>query len=474
MDILITAVIALALGAVIGYLIANGRQSKLRAEASILRSELISKADEHRRELERLQSAHRDAMAAERDAAQKTLDVHMEAARKEMQIRQAAQEELLATERRRHQEGLEALRQRFDETIEKMTGQLQYVTSKMLKERQDEFSSTNRESMLRLVQPLEETIRKMSQTMAENTTKHSEFGGQLTANIETLMKHSDAARKSADRLADALRSGGKVQGDWGETVLAELLESQGLREGVHFDTQTAMRDAAGNLISSDDDKVLKPDVILHLDKTRDVIIDAKVSLSAYLDYMNAEDEDERMRALKAHVASVEKHVAELSRKNYAAYVQPPKIRMDYVIMFVPNTSALYAATNYKPDLWRRAMEQNVYIADEQTLYAALRIIDMTWRQIAQAENHEKVFGLANEMLKRVSAFMEKYVKIGKSLEDASKSYADGMAKLRDSGQSIPQTCQKLIKLGAVSTPKKGVPSDLLGIDLTDDTEALPE
>ena len=138
-------------------------------------------------------------------------------------------------------------------------------------------------------------------------------------------------------------------------------------------------------------------------------------------------------------------------------VQPPKVRMSYVIMFVPHSGALWTALNAQPDLWRKAMDRNVFIADEQTLFAALRVISLTWTQIAQAQNHEKVFALANEMLDRVGQFMKKYQNIGKALEMAVKAYEDGEKKLQPTGQSILQTCAKLTKLGARQSDKNPLP-----------------
>lgn len=201
---------------------------------------------------------------------------------------------------------------------------------------------------------------------------------------------------------------------------------------------------------------MRPDVILHLDHERDVIIDAKVSLSSYLDYLQAESDENRELALQSHIRSVESHVAELVRKDYSRYVGERKKTVDYVIMFIPNTSALYAATSRKPELWRKAMEKGVYIADEQTLYAALKIIALTWRQIQQADNHEKVYKLADEMLNRVDKFMQSFLSIGKKLNEARDSYDNAYGKLKESGQSIPTTCNKLINLGAKVKPSKGV------------------
>lgn len=202
---------------------------------------------------------------------------------------------------------------------------------------------------------------------------------------------------------------------------------------------------------------MRPDVILHLDNHREVIIDSKVSLTNFMEYVNAENEEERQRALKAHVESLQKHFKQLAVKDYSAYIRAPKVCMDYVIMFVPHSGALWAALNAQPDMWRKAMDSNVFIADEQTLFAALRIVNLTWTQIVQAENHEKVYALANEMLDRVGQFMKKYQAMGKALESAQKAYEEGEKKLLPSGQSILQTCAKLQKLGAKQSTTNPLP-----------------
>ena len=177
-----------------------------------------------------------------------------------------------------------------------------------------------------------------------------------------------------------------------------------------------------------------------------------------MDYANATTEEERKRLLKSHIDSLKSHVRELSTKDYSAYIKPPKARMDYVIMFVPHSAALWTALNAQPDLWRNAMAQNVFIADEQTLFAALRIINLTWTQIAQAQNHEKVYALANEMLERVGQFMKKYDAIGQALKRATQAYEEGGNKLAPTGQSILTTCAKLQKLGAKQSDKNPLPT----------------
>lgn len=239
---------------------------------------------------------------------------------------------------------------------------------------------------------------------------------------------------------------------------------------MQFDTQATIRNAKGETIKSEDGNIMRPDVILHLDQKREVIIDSKVSLTAFFDFVNAENESERQQYLKSHIESLQKHVKELSKKDYSSYIQAPKVRMDYVIMFVPHTGALWTALNEQPDLWRKAMEQNVFIADEQSLYAALKIINMTWTQIKQAQNHEEVYKLANEMVERVGQFVKKYEEVGAALDKAQKAYEGGKAKLEDHGQSIVMSANKLIKLGAKNS-KNPLPS-MTDIDEVEGVEMI--
>ena len=377
---------------------------------------------------------------------------------------------ILAAQEVRHKESMAALQTRFDETLKTMRMQVQTATDNLLKQRQKEFEAQSSTNLGQIVNPLRETIDQMKKAMEDNTLKQTSMSSEMRTHIEHMIRQSLAAQKSTEELTRVFKHGSKVQGDWGETVLDELLEAQGLTRGIHYDTQAVIRNAQGEAVKSDGGNTLRPDVILHLDQRREVIIDSKVSLTAFMDYVNAENEEERQQYLKAHIASLQNHVKELSAKDYSSYIQPPKVKMDYVIMFVPHTGALWTALNEQPDLWRKAMDKNVFIADEQTLFAALRIINLTWTQIAQAQNHEKVFALANEMLNRVSQFMKKYEAIGKALDNASKAYNEGEKKLLDKGQSIIKTCDKLQKLGAKTSD-----SSLLAqmADMDEDTSLPP-
>lgn len=449
---IVIAIVAFVLGLVIGMLAMRGGRQQQAAQADALRMQL----DDAKAREESSRAYVRELIDNVKAEAQQRL-------KDEKEEWKTVSDERLAAQEQHHQEAMQAQQQRFEEMMAKVQAQLKSATDDMLRQRQKEFSESSQQGLGQIVTPLRETIDKMKQAMSDSALKQTELSGQLKANIEQMIRQSEAARQSAEELTRAFKHGSKVQGDWGERVLSELLDSQGLTQGVHYDVQTYIRDVQGNIVTDDRGAMMRPDVILHLDQRREVIIDSKVSMTAFMDYVNAETETERDRFLKQHVDSVWNHVKELSTKDYSSYIQSPKVRMDYVIMFVPHSGALWAALNAQPDLWRRAMEKNVFMADEQTLFAALRIINLTWTQIAQAQNHEKVYALAAEMLDRVGQFMKRYQAIGKALETATKAYEDGEKKLMPSGPSILQTCAKLTKLGAKQSDKNPLPQ-LMDID----------
>ena len=380
-------------------------------------------------------------------------------------------QEMMAAQERNHEQALTAQQVRFDEMMQKVSAQLKTATDDMLKQRQKEFAESSNTNLGQIVTPLRETIEKMKQTMNESTLKHTELSAAMKENLENMMKQSEAAKQSADELARVFKHKSKVQGNWGERVLEELLDSQGLQCGIHYERECVIRDAAGNVVKTDTGGNLRPDVILHLDNNREIIIDSKVSLTAFMDYVNAETDEARQDFLKLHIDSIQKHVKELSKKDYSSYIQAPKQKMDYVIMFVPHTGALWTALNAQPDLWRKAMEMNVFIADEQTLFAALRMINLTWTQIKQAENHKEVYKLANEMIKRVGMFIKNYDAVGKALNNARAAYEEGEKKLADKGQSIILTCNQLEALGAKQHATYPVPQ-LGAVELTGEEASL--
>jgi DNA recombination protein RmuC len=456
MEIIFAIVLGVVLGAFIGFVVARGKNKEQQNITDKLRWQLENEKSNAELVSQNLQQQIANIKSEAREQIE---SIKADCEKRVAEIRSDAEKQsadALAAQEKRHEEAIKAQQGLFDETMAKVTAQVKSATDDMLKQRQKEFAESSNTNLGQIVNPLRETIEKMKQTMNDSTLKQTELSSEMKVNLENMMKHSEAAKQSADELARVFKHKSKVQGDWGERVLDELLASQGLTQGIHYDIQATIRDAAGNVVRTDTGSNLRPDVIMHIDNNREIIIDSKVSLTAFWDYINAENEEDRQKHLKAHIESIQRHVKELSKKDYSSYIKAPKVRMDYVIMFVSHTGALWTALNAQPDLWRKAMEMNVFIADEQTLFAALRMISLTWAHIAQAENHEKVYELANEILDRVGKFMKSYENIGKAIESAQKAYEDGEKKLTPGGQSIINTCAKLEKLGAKQSSKNPI------------------
>ena len=458
MEIIFAIILGVALGVFMGIVIARGKSKGMQNTVDKLQWQLES---ERANAEQAAQSFQKQMAEAKAETKEQIESIKAECDKRIAEVKSDAEKQCadaMAAQEKRHSEATKAQQELFDETMARVSAQVKSATDEMLKQRQKEFAESSNSNIEQIVTPLRETIEKMKQTMSDSTLKQTELSSEMKANLENMMKHSAAAKESADELARVFKHKSKVQGDWGERVLDELLTSQGLTQGVHYEIQTTIRDSKGNVVRTDTGSNLRPDVIMHIDSNREIIIDSKVSLTAFMDYVNAENEEDRQKYLKAHIESIQKHVKELSKKDYSSYIKAPKVRMDYVIMFVPHTGALWTALNAQPDLWRNAMEQNVFIADEQTLFAALRMISLTWTHIAQAENHEMVYELANELLDRVGKFLKNYESIGKGIRDAQHAFEECEKKLTPGGHSIISTCAKLEKLGAKQNKKFPIPT----------------
>lgn len=330
---------------------------------------------------------------------------------------------------KRHAEAIEAERKRYADALATMKEQVQNATNQMLKERQAELQQSNSTNMKQIVDPLKESIAKMETALKENKSTQETSTEAIKEKIATLVSTTMRVQDSADRLSNALTAESKTQGNWGEQKIETLLNAIGLERGLEYDAQEYLRDANGNIIVSDETTHrMQPDIILHLDETRDLIIDSKVSLNAFVDYTNAEDDDARAIALASHLKSVRNHVKELAKKNYAAYVKAPRQSVDFVMMFVPVDAALQLALASDATLWRDAMNQGVFIVGEQNMYAALRAVQVTWTAIKQNANNKAICDTAEELLTRVGDLLERVQKVGKKLDEAKDAYNAALDK----------------------------------------------
>ena len=386
----------------------------------------------------------------------------------------AAMEEL----DKRHKAAFEALEQRFkdaiaadkdrlDTALEALKADVKNTTTEALKQRQNELQQSNSTSMQQIVNPLKESLQKMETALKENKSIQETSTADIKANIATLVDTTMKVSSSAERLSNALTAESKTQGCWGELKIEALLDAIGLEKGLQYDSQEYLRDANGNIIISDEtDHRMQPDIILHLDATRDLIIDSKVSLSAFVDYMNADNDEERNSALATHIKSVRNHVKELAKKNYAAYVKQPRQSVDFVMMFVPVDSALQLALSNDASLWRDAMNQGVFIVGEQNLYAALRAVDVTWTSIKQNANNKAICDAAAELMNRVGDLLEKITDMGKKLDKVNEAYKEVTSKATTGRQTVLGSAKKLVKLGAKTSTTHPLPAHETDDDTT--------
>lgn len=276
--------------------------------------------------------------------------------------------------------------------------------------------------------------------------------------VKQLAEQTNSIGAKADHLAEAMRGQKKMQGCWGETILQNLLDAEGMVEGRDYDKEETLRDELGIVLLNDDtDKRMRPDYILHFVDGQDVIVDSKVSLAAYADYMEAETDEQRYDAEKRNAAAIKEQVKKLATKRYSEYLKADRRMVDYVIMFVPNYPALQLAYNVEPKLWQWAYDQKVLITSAETLMPFLRTIFLAWRNVEQVRNQQKIVESAQNMIARVADFSSALQTLGKKLEEAQSAYESADKKLKNSGQGILVSAHQVVKLGVPLPAKKVLP-----------------
>lgn len=339
----------------------------------------------------------------------------------------------------------------FETQVKALKSELQNTTELLLQQREDSLVKANDIHLNAVLNPLKNEIEGMKKSMVDNIKTNSENKASLEKAIEDLMKRTQDIGNDANNLAKALKNESKTQGNWGELILENILEKSGLTEGEHYEKQSAIKDSRGNSVFHDETgSRLIPDIVVHYPDNKDLIIDSKVSLTAFVDYCNASDESEKSIALKRHLTSLRNHCKELQKKNYSSYIKSPRVSLDYVVMFVPNESAMQLALYEDSTLWRDAFENGVFITSEQNLLALLRMIQLAWAQVKQARNQQEVFEAVNKLLDRVGEFVKRYEELGKKIETLRNSYDETRNKLYAGNQSVVKAAEKLIDMGGKS------------------------
>ena len=333
--------------------------------------------------------------------------------------------------------------------------QMRTTSEAVLKARQEELGMKNKEQVSSIVDPLQKSLKDMEEALNKSKEQQKEALTRLDETIRLNMEKSATLGETADRLTRALTGEVKVQGNFGELKLRQLLEDLELREGEQYDTQETLRDKAGKNAKGDDGKGLVPDFILHFPINRHVVVDSKMSLTDYERYMNAADDNpQKSLFLKSHIDSVRAQVKRLARKEYTKYLPEGYNRLSFAIMYVPIEGALNLALLNDTSLWREAYDQGVMILGPQTMYMNLRVLEMMWTQVRQLKNQQVMIDAANMVIERVQDFGMRFMDVESSMNDAVKKITKLKITTSESGQSIITAAKKLLKAGARENRKK--------------------
>ena len=432
--IVLYIIIGIAVGAVVLYLLMDKKMDTLRVESGKKEMELSMKGE---------QLAEATSRVRHLEAENKDLHAKSESQGRELElVRQQMKEEL----------------QRHEERFKNMAQQLLEQSASKLKD-------SNTETMTGITQPLKDAIANMQKAINDNQKESAAHSASFREQMLMMMQQTQQLGEKAESLTNVLRRDNKVSGNMGEIILGDLLASQGLTEGIHYEVQARLRDELGKPMKHDETgREMQPDVILHYPQGQDAIIDSKVSLVAYEKYVNAETPEDKERYLQDHIKSVRSHVNELARKDYSKYIKNGRDAVDFVIMFVPFESSLQLALANDPTLWREAFEKKVFVTGEQNLLGILHMIHIAWVQNQQAENQEKVFGLAEQLLDRLGDFVQRYNDLGEKLHKAQEVYDSTNNKLITGRQSVAQKARELVDLGAKENPNRRIPKPEIALE----------
>ena len=462
MMIAVYILIGVAVGAVALYLVMDKRMDAISVAAGkkdmelTMRHELLNAAQAQVQQLE--------AEVKQASARAESLNARVETLRRELELlrEQKTEQERLFNGQRAEQEKL--FKEQRAEQERLINEQFSNMAQRILEGSAAKLKEQNTEAMTGITQPLKEAIGKMQDAIKDNLRDSAERSASFKEQMEQMVRQAQQLGEKTEGLANVLRRDNKVSGNMGEIILGDLLASQGLTEGIHYEVQTRLRDELGRPLKHDETgREMQPDVILHYPQGQDAIVDSKVSLVAYEKYVNAQTPEEKDRYLQDHIKSVRQHVNELARKDYSKYIKNGRDAVDFVIMFVPFESSLQLALANDPTLWREAFEKKVFVTGEQNLLGILHMIHIAWVQNQQAENQQKVFGLAEDLLDRLGDFIKRYNDLGDKLHKAQEAYDFTNNKLITGRQSVVQKGRELVDLGAKENPNRRIPKPDTGL-----------
>lgn len=331
-----------------------------------------------------------------------------------------------------------------------LADQFRNLATEILEDKSKRFTETNRENIEKILQPLNKDIEEFRKKVDEAYHKESTERTVLERKIAELVQLNNQIRVDAANLTNALKGNAKTQGDWGEMILERILENSGLTKGREYFVQETLKDEANRAIHGENGNLMRPDVIIVYPDNRKVIVDSKVSLTAYINYCNAETDAERDLALKAHIQSVRKHIDELSGKNYCAWAGGT---LDFVMMFIPNEAAYVLAMQTDSALWNEAYRKRVLLLSPANLIVSLKLTADLWSREYQNRNALEIAERGAKLYDKCCAFLESFTAIGDSIRKTQDVYEQAYNRLKTGNGNLVTQAIKLKELGVKS--KKG-------------------
>ena len=376
----------------------------------------------------------RNALSSQTEAQNRT--------ERELEILRATSTQEIERLKTRNEEQQREAEKRRTEEFAHLKDHFKSLSAEILNEQTKQFRETNKESMDVLLKPFRDNITEFRQRVEHIYSHENEQRGELKNELQHLLELNRRITTETTNLTNALRGNSKVQGDWGETMLETILDNSSLVKGVHYLTQHNLKDAEGNN--------LRPDVILCLPEEKQIVIDSKVSLTAYVNYSAAMDEEERRQHLAAHVASVRKHVKELGNKEYQKLLQSP----DFVIMFVANEPAFLEALKADPTLWSEAYEKKVLISSPTNLFAVLKMVADMWKYDAQDKNTKRIAECGLKLYEQAVSLTASLEQVGGALQKAQAAYEESYKRLHTGNNNIVRLGQQLKKTARLQSKKE--------------------
>lgn len=415
----LVAIIALALGALISYLLLKSNADKANLHNSLLQQQLDEFKNNLTKEQAKVNELSTLLAGAEKDIA------HLH----EKNSIQAKETTSLQ---------------------EKLTTEFENIANKILHTNSTKFSEQSRENITHLLNPLKEKIADFEKKVEQSNTQNIDIHASLKHQINSLKELNLQMSKEALNLTKALKGDSKKQGNWGELVLERVLEKSGLEKGREYDVQTSF--------TTEEGKRVIPDVIIHLPNNKKMIVDSKVSLTAYERYVNEDDDEiQKEKFLKLHIDSIQKHIDDLSNMNYHDLykIESP----DFVLMFIPIEPAFAVAVNTDEKLYNKAFDKNIVIVTPSTLLATLRTIDTMWTNDKQQKNALQIAIQAGSLYDKFEGLTQDLIRVGKRIQETDTEYKKAMNKLVDGRGNIISKIENLKKLGAKAN--KSLPNSLL-------------